>query len=96
MKRFLIIFFIFCLVNIAQADELSIPFSCWPNELQREFNEVGIKLDLSGNERTNDSWGYILNKGNNFSIFTYGSINPDELDIVSYIVNKIEREKKDK
>ena len=76
------------------ADEINIPFSCWAQELKKEFNNRGKKLDLRSEERTDDSWGYLVNKGSSFIIHTYRSTTPEDFEIIKEIVFKIELEKR--
>lgn len=80
----LILFF-----NIATADELQIPFSCFPKEIQAKFLKYNLKLDLDGNERTKDSWGFLENKGSNYIIFTYRSVTQDELVLIMKIAGEV-------
>ena len=68
------------------ADKLRIPFSCFPKEIQLDFQRKGLKLDLNGNDRTRDSWGFIMNEGNQYVIFTYRSLNNEDFDTVSEIL----------
>lgn len=74
------------------ADEIGIPFSCWPLQLQQEFGKLGIKLDLTANERTFDSWGYIDSKGSSYSLFTYKAAKPEDFELIKDITHKIELE----
>ena len=78
--------------SIAFADELLIPFSCWPKQLQTEFAKYNKKLDLNGDDRTNDSWGYLVNKGDTYVIFTYRSMGTEEFKMIQEIVFKVEQE----
>lgn len=94
MRIILVIFFLLC-CSFAFSDELNIPFSCWSKELQTEFKELGRKLDLESSERTNDSWGYLVNKGSSYVIYTYNSVNPGEFEMIQKIVFDIEMKKRD-
>lgn len=76
------------------ADEIRIPFSCWPKELQQMFLEYNRKLDLSANDRTNNSWGYIASQGSSYSIFTYLPVTEDDFYVIREIVFKIEDKNK--
>ena len=78
--------------GIANSDVLQIPYSCWPIQLREAFSEKGIKLDLDPNERTKDSWGYVLNKGSTYDIFTYYSATSEDFKIVQEIIFKVEEE----
>lgn len=75
--------------NIAIADELSIPYSCFPKLLQAKFSENNLKLDLDGNNRTQDSWGFLKNEGASYKIYTYRSVTTDELNLVMKIAGEV-------
>jgi len=93
--RFLIFYFlIFFSCSYALADEIQIPFSCWPKELKQEFSKNRKKLDLDPNKRTLDSWGYVLNKGDEYSIITYHSATKDDFELIKKITFGIEMRKK--
>ena len=86
MKK-LILTILFCLItSITFSDEFKIPFSCYPKQVQSKFKEHKLKLDLSGNNRTEDSWGFIQNKGTMFTIFTYSNITAEEMDLMLTIL----------
>ena len=91
MRIVLLIIFLLFTTTIS-ADMLQVPFSCWPIELKKAFAEVGKKLDLSGVERTKDSWGYIKNEGNRYTIYTYKSVQKEDFEIIQKIVHRIELE----
>lgn len=82
------------LCSVVSADELRVPLSCWPKELQAEFKAVGLKLDLNSIDRTDDSWGYVVNKGSEFVLFTYHSATKEDFNAIQKIVFKIELEKR--
>ena len=79
-------------VNQSLADELIIPFSCYPRLIQKKFYEHGIHLDLDGSERSETSWGYLKNNGAEYIIYTYRSATTHELNVVMKIVQEVERE----
>ena len=79
-------------ITILSADELTIPYSCYPKVIQTKFAEHNLKLDLNGDERTKDSWGFIKNEGAQYKIFTYKSITREELNLVTKIVGETARE----
>ena len=84
MNKILIIaLLLFCFIPSLRADEIQIPFSCYAKDLQKEFLERGYKLDLSGNDRTRDSWGFLKNEGSKYSLFTYASVTSEELNMIS-------------
>ena len=93
MKIFFVMMFIGCFFSFALADEVKIPFSCWPLELQKEFSKLGKKLDLKSEDRTEESWGYLFNEGNSFKIYTYNHANEDDLESIRNIVFNIELKK---
>lgn len=72
----------------ARADQFVIPFDCYPKQIQEDFENRGYKLDLDGNERTKESWGFIENKGAEFIIYTYRSATDEELRMIIEVVNK--------
>jgi len=85
MKIAFIIIFLF-ITAFAYADAFEIPFSVYPKELQAQFAEEGKKLDLSGNDRTKESWGFIENKGTEFIIYTYKSATIEDLNLIKKII----------
>ena len=81
MKKVLILLLLNLLVLLAiyaYGDELKVPLDCYPRELQTRFAKHGFKLDLNGNDRTRDSWGFLENKGTDFSIITYEPMTEEE------------------
>ena len=87
MKKYILFLVLFLFVSGLFADELTIPFPCYPKKIQEKFAEYGMKLDLSGNDRTSDSWGFLENKGAEFIIYTYKPVTKEELSIIMKIVN---------
>ncbi len=67
------------------ADEFRFPFSVYPKKLQAKFAEYDRKLDLSGDDRTEDSWGFIENKGSSFILYTYRSATSEDFKIIKEI-----------
>lgn len=67
------------------ADEFRFPFSVYPKKVQAKFAEYDRKLDLNGNDRTENSWGFIENKGTSFVIFTYRSATEEDFKIIREI-----------
>ena len=51
-------------------------------ELQEMFKDEGLKLDLSPNERTKESWGFLVNKGSEYAIYTYHSSTSEERKVL--------------
>jgi len=74
----------------AMADELIIPFPCYPLNLQKLFLEQGRKLDLSGIDRTKDSWGFIENRGGEFKLFSYYSVTKEDFKMIDNIIKEME------
>ena len=72
----------------AHADKLTLPFGCYPRELQAKFEEYDIKLDLDGADRTYDSWGYLHNEGNKFTLYSYRSATLDDMEIINEICHE--------
>ena len=91
MKKFLTCLLIF-FSSICYGAELQIPFSCWPIQLQQEFQQAGLKLDFSSNERTKESFGYLVNEGSSYRIFTYKDLEEKDFNIIKDIVSKVELE----
>lgn len=87
MKTLLIIALLF-FTTLCFADELQIPGSCFPKQLQSKFSERGYKIDLSANDRDEKSWGFIESKGSKFSIFTYNPATKQEMSDVMQIVSE--------
>ena len=61
--------------------------------VQKEFKLTGRKLDLESRERTTDSWGYLINKGSSYIIYTYNAVTKDDFTIVMKIASKVAAEK---
>lgn len=74
-------------VGTCFADKLIIQRSCYPRELQKEFLDKGYVLDLNGIDRTKESWGFLVNEGNQFSIYTYQSLTDEELKDMLTLLN---------
>ncbi len=68
------------------SDTFKIPFSCYPKKVQAEFAKYDIKLDLDGNDRTEDSWGFIKNQGTVYIIYTYRITTNKDLKIIYEIL----------
>jgi len=86
MKQIALILILLFITASCLADEFRIPFSVYPKELQKQFADTGRKLDLSGNDRTEDSWGFLENKGSNVSIFTYYSATDEDLSLIMKLI----------
>lgn len=68
------------------AEEFRFPFSCYPKDVQKQFAEYNKKLDLDGNDRTEDSWGFIENKGTFFKIYTYFQTTKEDKEIIRKVI----------
>ena len=79
MKKLAIILFILFITTQVYADKFQVPFECYPKEIQVKFAEHGLKLDLSGNDRTEDSFGFLENRGSEFYIYTYKTVEGEQL-----------------
>ena len=86
-KIILLISFLLFFVSIAFCDALVVPFSCYPLELQERFAEYNLKLDLDSIERTVDSWGFLVNEGTRYTIYTYRPATKEELGLLLEIIN---------
>ncbi len=97
MKRLFLFLISSVLIFSVHADKMIIPFDCYPRKIQNEFAKYGLKLDLYGEERTPDSWGFIVNEGTQFIIYTYKSATPRDFNIIMNVVQNrndpIEEEK---
>lgn len=76
------------------ADKLCIPFSTYPKAIQKEFARVGKKLDLDANNRTESSWGFLVNKGTEFELYTYQNVTLEELDLIDEVINNLHKQGK--
>lgn len=69
------------------ADKVVLPMSCYPKEIQKKFAENGIHIDLSPNDRTEKSWGFLVSEGTRFYINTYEPLRvPDDLELIKKII----------
>ena len=82
---------LFTLVTVvafnAHPDEFKIPFSCYPQEVQKFLAEHDRKLDLIHEPRTIHSWGYLFNKGSEFNIYTYKPATDEDMDILLELIH---------
>ena len=85
-SKLCLILIILLLPLLCSADEIKVPFSVYPKKLQAKFAEHDRKLDLNGNDRTEDSWGFIENKGTSFVIYTYRSATSEDFKIIREIL----------
>lgn len=90
MKKVLIVVILVCVLSSLNVycDILTVPFDCYPKEIQVLFAETDRKLDLDRNERTRDSWGFLINEGQKFTIHTYCPATDDDFTTITDIVWK--------
>lgn len=88
MKKLIIIIMIVLMHSVCLADELQLPFSCYPAKVQTQFANHGYKLDLSANDRDETSWGFLVSQGSKFSIFTYKSVTQKEFEDILKIIGE--------
>ena len=63
---------LFCFVSPCFGAEIIIPFNnCYPKKVQESFAKRGYKVDLSANDRTKESVGFIENRGTQWLVITY-------------------------
>lgn len=87
MKILSIAFLSLFTASVAFADRIDVPLSCYPKEIQAKFEKKGKKLDLSANDRDENSWGFIESKGSSYSIYTYRALEiPKDLEEIQKIV----------
>lgn len=88
MKKLIFLIVFLLIASNVLADKIMIPFSVYPKEMQKLFAEEGYKLDLDGNDRDVNSWGFLRNEGTQFIIYTYDSITLDELTMIQKVTFK--------
>jgi hypothetical protein len=86
MKKLTLTIILLLVCQVVFADKLEIMFSCYPKDVQQRFAKAGKKLDLSGNDRDANSWGFIENQGSRYNIYTYKQMSPKELMEVQKII----------
>ena len=86
MKKTALIIIIILITSISYADEIIVPFSCYPRETVKVFERTGRKLDLDRNDRTPDSWGFIWNEGSRFKIYTYEPATEEDFNTIKDII----------
>lgn len=85
------VFFIIALFICSSAfpDKLGIPFQCYPKQVQEKFAKHNMKLDLRAEDRTEDSWGFLVSEGSNYYLYSYNSVKiPEELELIQKIIMK--------
>ena len=82
MRFILGILLLFVIISSACSDSFIIPYDCYPKKVKERFAQEGLKLDLNGNDRTKDSWGFLINEGSQFTIYTYHSATKREMALL--------------
>jgi hypothetical protein len=82
--------FMFSFVGLVYADYIDIPYKCNPIKVQKAFADKGYKVDLSGNDYTDDSFGLLENRGSSFRIITYNSATKADLGMIREIITGYE------
>ena len=59
------------------ADEIKIPFGVYIDAFKTECKSKG--LDLYGTQKSN---GFVTDEASNFSVFTYHTATPEQMEIV--------------
>ena len=85
MKKILITIALLLIASLAIPDEITIPFAFFPKEVQEAFAREGLKLDLNGNDRTKDSWGFIVSKGTEIILYTYKTMTKEDFEMLDKI-----------
>lgn len=85
--HYILIILLFCSTTVS-ADELVVPFECYPDEVIEVFRESGFKLEPGPEHRDADSWGFLKNEGTQYRIFTYKSLTKDELEKILKIFRR--------
>ena len=80
------IFFITFITVNCYADNIIIPFSCFPKQIQEKFLKHNVKLELNGEIRQKDTFGFIKNNGNSYEIVTYKPVTNEELEMIKNII----------
>jgi hypothetical protein len=86
MKRLICSLIIIFFATAVYADKIIIPFSCYPKEIQKRFAEKQKKVDLSQNDREQDSWAFIRSNGSDYEICTYAPVTIEELELIKSVV----------
>ena len=86
MKTVIIAIIFLFITTFVFSDEIEFPFTCNVTKAQEVFKLNGMKLDLSGNEKTDDSWGYIESRGSKFILYSYKTLTREELQLIENIV----------
>jgi len=88
----IVLLLIIILAPKCYCDQLQLPFSCYPKDLQQGFARRGIKLDIDSNNRTKESWGFLENKGTYYILVTYKPVTDKDFDVIDAVTEEIRRE----
>ena len=84
--KYILILIIILFCSLGFAGELKIPFNCYPKQIQTKLAERGYKLDLSANDRDENSWGFLESRGSSYSIFTYQSVDKETFKVLQEVI----------
>jgi hypothetical protein len=88
MKKIIIALILLFITSTVYADKLIVPFSVYPKDFAKLCYDYGRTIDLSGNDRTEESWGFIQSEGSSFIIYTYYPATKDDMKWLLRIINK--------
>lgn len=86
----LIFLFFITIITNCYADNIIIPFECYPKQIQTKFLKHNIKLELNGETREQDTFGFIRNNGSNYEIVTYKPVTNEQLELIKNIIFEVE------
>ena len=72
--------------SLALADEIQIPYGVYMDEFKAECKLKGLDL-----ENTRASQGFVNDRANEFSVFTYKTATPEQLDLIREVSLKHRR-----
>jgi len=82
MKTFIATILLLSFMTVCYADNIKVPFECYPQEIVKLFNDNGLKLEKDASTRDRDSWGFLVNEGSNYTIVTYKPVTISELEFI--------------
>jgi len=85
MKKIIFAFILLFIYTSVFADEITIPFCISIKKVQEAFKIYDKKLDNFWEEPTEDSWGYIMNKGNEIVLYTYKPMTIEDFNLLNKI-----------
>lgn len=84
--KILLIAIILLTTQIAYADKLILPVSHVSKELRQHFEDNNLKIDKDPDDKTEDSFGFIIYESGNACIYTYKPITTEQLNHVTKII----------